>query len=161
MANFNKTTLIGQLAEDPRLAPENFGRSAATITVVVFDHYRDKERNLIETKDYFKVRLYGAAAGYAAMNLARGSRVFVVGRLKNERWEDRETKERRYSTVIVVDREEGLQSLDIHGDGESLGVGAGDSPETSTASHSASHRSTVDASSPEFEQQAGIQPIPF
>jgi len=161
VANYNKTTLIGQLSEDPRLAPEGAGRNAATISIVVHDHYRDKERNLVETRDYFKVRLYGAPANYAALNLGRGSNVLVVGRLKNERWEDRETKEKRYATVIVVDREEGLQSLDSSGyDGAPAPQGS----DRNSAGHeepAPEARSSVDASTEEFENQAGIQPIPF
>ena len=154
--------LIGFLSEDPRLAPESFGKSAATISVVVKDHYRDRERNLVETKDYFKVRLYGQAASYAAMNLGSGSRVLVSGRLRNEHWEDRETKEKRFATVVVVDREEGLQALDI--DGHEAAVQPHDkranSSEHPTASAPPASR-PVDASTPEFESQTGIQRIPF
>ncbi len=166
MVNFNRTTLIGVLSEDPRLAPESFGRSAATITVVVKDHFKDREQKLIETRDYFKVRLYGQSASYAAMNLGKGSRVLVNGRLKNERWEAKDTHEKRYATVVVVDRENGLQSLDIDSQEADEQLQDKRLPSEATKSEAmASQRppsAPVDnASTAEFEAAAGIQAIPF
>lgn len=177
MADYNKSTLIGSLADDPRLAPESFGKNAATITVVVRDFWRDRDGNAMQARDYFKVRLYGQPASYAATYLGKGSQVFICGRLKTEKWTDSVTKLPRSGTVIVVDQMEGLQCLDgnrdldgqdgsaapgQHEPGEKIPNEATNSDPGSTKSPAApSIGQGVDAASPEFENQWGLQPVPF
>jgi single-strand DNA-binding protein len=174
MANYNHSNLVGRLADDPKLAPESFGRSAATIQVVVNDYYRDNDNRLVKTTDSFRVRLYGQPASYAAMYLGRGSLVMVNGRLKTEKWKDKVTQETRYSTVIVVDDPSGLQGL--ADPGHSLGDGSDDEPEHTPSQAVPDNAQAaaeplkpitqnagpaLDAGSAEFEAANGIQPIPF
>ena len=179
MAKFNQSILVGRLAEDPKLAPESLGRSAATITVVVNDHYRDGDGRLVRTKDSFRVRLYGWAAGYAAETLGKDSLVMVSGRLRTEKWRDKDTGTWKYAVVVVVDDSDGLQGLadpghDVydgledeaqqpHGNRPHVEAGSVQKSEMKIQTPSAcvSDAAHLDAGSEEFEKLHGLQPIPF
>lgn len=105
---YNKVQLIGRLGNDPE------GRSAGSSNVANFNlattyHRKDGEN---ET-EWHPVEAWGSLADNVCEYLAKGSLIFVEGRIKTEKWEDKETGEKKYKTKVVAN---GIKFLDKKSD---------------------------------------------
>ena len=121
MASINKVILIGNLGKDPevRYTPDN---SAITnITLATTHTWKDKQSgDKKEETEWHRVSFFGRLAEIAGEYLKKGSPVYVEGRLRTRKWQDKEGKD-RYTTEIVADT---MQML-----GSRSGMGGGDSGE--------------------------------
>tara|TARA_R110000765_G_scaffold259501_3_gene359693 strand:+ start:2113 stop:2493 length:381 start_codon:yes stop_codon:yes gene_type:complete len=93
--DLNSVSLGGRLTADPELRQTNSGHSVCDISLAV---NRMKEN---ET-DFIDVTLWGKTAEISAQHLAKGRFVNVQGRLKQDKWQDKEGKN-RYSMNVVAD----------------------------------------------------------
>jgi single-strand DNA-binding protein len=75
--------------------------------------------------------MFGRLAEIAAEYLRKGSQVYIEGKLRTRKWQDKEGKD-RYTTEIVADE---MQMLGSRGGGAGAGAGAGASaPAAASAS---------------------------
>jgi single-strand DNA-binding protein len=65
--------------------------------------------------------MFGRLAEIAAEYLRKGSQVYIEGKLRTRKWQDKEGKD-RYTTEIVADE---MQMLGSKGGGAAAGAGAG------------------------------------
>ncbi len=102
MASVNKVTLIGNLGRDPELRYMPDGKPTVTINLATTHAWKDKgtgERQ--EHTEWHRVVFYGRLAEVVGEYLAKGSQAYVEGRLRTDKWTDKDGVE-RYSTVIVA-----------------------------------------------------------
>ena len=121
MASINKVILIGNLGKDPevRYTPDN--SAIANITLATTHTWKDKQSgDKKEETEWHRVSFFGRLAEIAGEYLKKGSPVYVEGRLRTRKWQDKEGKD-RYTTEIVADT---MQML-----GSRSGMGGGDSGE--------------------------------
>src|SRR5262245_25646804 len=83
--SFNKITMVGNVGRDPELRKLADGATVCNFNVAVDDATRDKE----SSPTWFHVSVWGKRATICQRNLKRGSAVYVAGRLKSRKWEDR------------------------------------------------------------------------
>lgn len=130
MASVNKVILIGNLGKDPevRYTPDN---SAITnITLATTYTWKDRQSgDKKEETEWHRVAFFGRLAEVAGEYLKKGSPVYVEGRLRTRKWQDKEGKD-RYTTEIVADA---MQLL-----GSRSGMGGGDTSERATSAPSSS-----------------------
>ena len=81
----NISTLTGNLGRDPEIRYFESGNAKAEFSIAVSTG-KDKPA------DWFDVAVWGQSAERAMKLLHKGSRVVVIGSLKQERWQDRETQ---------------------------------------------------------------------
>ena len=93
--DLNSVSLGGRLTSDPELRQTNSGHSVCDISIAV---NRMKEN---ET-DFIDVTLWGKTAEISAQHLTKGRFINVQGRLKQDKWQDKEGKN-RYSMSVVAD----------------------------------------------------------
>lgn len=111
MANdLNQCQFIGRLGKDVemRFTPE--GAAVANFSVACGWESRDKSGNKKEGTEWVNVAVYGKMAEVCAEYLSKGSQVFVQGRIKTEKWQDKVTGADRYSTRINADKVQFLGS---------------------------------------------------
>src|SRR5574337_35078 len=101
MPNLNCVQLIGRLADNPVVTTGSVGQTRAAIVIVVNEYWRSANGERSRSTDSFKIRLYGQPASFAAGNLWKGSLVLVCGKLRTEKWTDK-NGDRRYAVVVVV-----------------------------------------------------------
>lgn len=89
----NISTLTGNLGRDPELRFFESGNAKCDFSIAV-SVGKDKPA------DWFDVCVWGSSAERAASLLRKGSRVVVVGSLKQERWADRQTNAQRSKVVL-------------------------------------------------------------
>ncbi|NYT75982.1 single-stranded DNA-binding protein [Alcaligenaceae bacterium] len=124
MASVNKVILVGNLGRDPEVRYSPDGAAICNVSIATTSAWKDKasgERR--EETEWHRVVFYNRLAEIAGEYLKKGRSVYVEGRLKTRKWQDKETGADRYSTDIVADQ---MQMLGGREGGEGSMGGGGD-----------------------------------
>jgi single-strand DNA-binding protein len=103
MASVNKVILIGNLGADPETRYLPSGDAVTNIRIATTDTWKDKSGEKQEHTEWHRVAFFGKTAEIAGEYLKKGSPVYIEGRIRTRKWQDKEGQE-RYSTEIVADR---------------------------------------------------------
>lgn len=110
MAGINQVTILGNLGADPdvkKLANNN--DVMTTLSVATSRTWKDKQTGeLVSLTEWHRIVLYRRLAEIAAQYLHKGSKVYVQGYLRTQKWTD-ENKIDHWTTSIIG---ETLQLLD-------------------------------------------------
>ena len=112
----NKVILIGNLGADPEVRYMPSGGAVANISVATSDAWKDKAGQLQEKTEWHKVVLFNRLGEIAGEYLKKGSKVYIEGSLRTNKWQDNQGQD-RYTTEIVANN---MQMLD--GKGSSSGA---------------------------------------
>jgi single-strand DNA-binding protein len=138
MASVNKVILIGNLGRDPETRYLPSGDAVTNISVATSEKWKDKSGETQEHTEWHRVAFFGKLAEIAGEYLKKGSPVYVEGRIRTRKWQDKEGQD-KYSTEIVADR---MQMLGSRGGGSggsepmsrepaAAGAGGGGKPQQS------------------------------
>ena len=114
MASVNKVILIGNLGADPETRYLPSGDAVTNIRIATTEKWRDKGGEQQEHTEWHRISFFGKTAEIAGEYLRKGSPVYVEGRIRTRKWQDKESGQDRYSTEIVGDR---MQLLGSRGGG--------------------------------------------
>ena len=161
MASVNRVTLIGNLGRDPETRYSPDGAAITNVTIATSRQWKDKtsgERK--EETEWHRVVFYGRLAEIAGEYLKKGRSVYVEGRLKTRKWQDKEGVD-RYTTEIVAEEMQLLGSRDGGGGTGDGGGGGGYSREPAASGGSGGGRpaAKVPAKTPTFDDMD--DDIPF
>jgi len=98
----NKVILVGNLGQDPEVRYMPNGNAVANIALATSESWKDKSGQKQEKTEWHKVVFFGKLAEIVGEYLAKGSQVYVEGKLQTRKWADQAGVE-RYSTEIIVD----------------------------------------------------------
>ena len=93
MAGINRVTIVGNLGRDPEVRYSQSGMAIATLSVAVTERVKDGDSWKDET-EWFRVKLFGKTAENAGQYLAKGRQVYVEGRMKTDKYKDKEGVEK-------------------------------------------------------------------
>lgn len=116
MASVNKVILIGNLGKDPETRYLPSGDAVANFSIATTEKFKDKSGAMQEHTEWHRISFFGRQAEIAGEYLKKGSPVYVEGRIRTRKWQDKEGND-RYSTEIVGDR---MQLLGGRGGTESM-----------------------------------------
>ncbi|MGE6919520.1 single-stranded DNA-binding protein [Achromobacter kerstersii] len=122
MASVNKVILVGNLGRDPEVRYSPEGAAICNMSIATTSTWKDKasgERR--EETEWHRVVMYNRLAEIAGEYLKKGRSVYIEGRLKTRKWQDKDTGADRYSTEVVADQ---MQMLGGREDGGGGGGGA-------------------------------------
>ena len=119
MASVNKVILIGNLGRDPETRYLPSGDAVTNISVATSEKWKDKGGEQQEHTEWHRVAFFGKLAEIAGEYLKKGSPVYVEGRIRTRKWQDKESGQDKYSTEIVADR---MQLLGSRGGGSAEGM---------------------------------------
>ena len=123
MASVNKVIIVGNLGRDPETRYATSGSAICNITVATSRQWKDKTSGeKKEETEWHRVVFYDRLAEIAGEYLKKGRPVYVEGRLKTRKWQDKEGVD-RYTTEIVAEEMQLLGSREGGGGG---GGGGGD-----------------------------------
>ena len=121
MSGINKVILIGNLGKDPETRYMPSGKAATNFSIATSERFKDRETGEPQERtEWHRVATFDRLAEIAAEYLKKGSKVYIEGRLRTRKWQDKEGKD-RYSTEIIADQ---MQMLDSRGMGGGAGAGA-------------------------------------
>jgi single-strand DNA-binding protein len=111
----NKVILIGNLGRDPEVRYTPNGLAVANITIATTEAWKDKQSGENQERtEWHRIVMYSRLAEIAGEYLRKGSKIFIEGRLQTRKWQDKNTGQDRYTTEIIADS---LQMLDSKGAG--------------------------------------------
>ncbi|MEQ9561541.1 MAG: single-stranded DNA-binding protein [Woeseiaceae bacterium] len=99
----NKVIIVGNLGNDPETRYMPSGSAVTNLSVATNESWKDKQTG--EQKDrteWHKVAMFGRLAEIAAEYLRKGSQVYIEGKLRTRKWQDKDGQD-RYTTEIVAD----------------------------------------------------------
>ena len=119
----NKVILIGNLGADPEIKFTQNGAPVATFTVATTEKWKDKDGQVQEQTEWHRIVAWQRLAEICGEYLAKGSRVYIEGKLQTRKWKDQSGND-RYTTEIVA-REMKMLSPRTSGGGGSEFGGSG------------------------------------
>lgn len=100
MASLNKVQIIGHLEADPEVRQTTSGDSVTSIRVACTETWTDKASGQKkESTEWVNVTFYRKLAEIAGKYLKKGSQVYVEGRMKTDKFTDKNGVE-KYSTKV-------------------------------------------------------------
>jgi single-strand DNA-binding protein len=132
MASINKVIIIGNLGRDPEVRYTPSGAAVCNLRIATTRNWKNRDSGeRQEETEWHSVVLYDRQAEVAGEYLKKGRPVYIEGRLKTRKWQDKEGQD-RYTTEIVADtmqllggREDGGGGGGGRSYGEDDGGGAG------------------------------------
>lgn len=104
MASINKVILIGNLGRDPEVRYTPNGAAVCNVSVATTRNWKDKNSgDKVEETEWHRVVFYDRLAEIAGEYLKKGRPVYVEGRLKTRKWQDKDGKD-NYTTEIVAEQ---------------------------------------------------------
>jgi single-strand DNA-binding protein len=103
MANFNKVILAGNLTRDPELRYTPKGTAVARITLAVNRTWKSESGENKEEVSFVDVDVWGRQAEVISQYMKKGRPLLVEGRLKQDTWEDKNTKQKQSKLKVVLE----------------------------------------------------------
>ena len=121
----NKVIIIGNLGQDPEVRYMPSGGAVTTCTLATSEQWKDKSTGQMQERtEWHRVVFYNRLAEIAGEYLKKGSKCFVEGSLRTNKWQDKNGQD-RYTTEIIA-RE--MQMLDGRQSGGQGQYGGGQAP---------------------------------
>ncbi|MFP4378173.1 MAG: single-stranded DNA-binding protein [Spirochaetales bacterium] len=100
MNSLNSVLIEGNLTRDPLLSETPRGTAVCNFSVATNRYYRQDEQKQQEVS-FLDVETWAKLAERCADELTKGRGVRVVGRLRQDRWEDAEGKKRSRVKIVA------------------------------------------------------------
>ena len=144
--DLNKVMLTGHLGADPEMRYTSQGSAVTTFRVASGRRWKSADGVDHDDTEWFRVVAWDKLGEICNQYLTKGTRVYVEGRLRTNKWQDKETGQDRYSTEVIA-------SDMIMLDGRNLRDGTPDEDyEQRSSARSSGNRSSADI---------GDEDIPF
>ncbi len=102
MAGVNKVILIGNLGKDPEVRYLDSGVAVANFSLATTESYKNKEGERVSQTEWHNIVLWRGLAEIAEKWLKKGNSVYIEGKIRTRKWEDKEGNT-RYNTEILAD----------------------------------------------------------
>ena len=103
MASVNKVILIGNLGRDPEVRYTPSGAAVCNVSLATTRNWKSKDSGeRQEETEWHRVVFYDRLAEIAGEYLKKGRSVYVEGRLKTRKWQDKDGVE-KYTTEIIAE----------------------------------------------------------
>ncbi len=123
----NKVILVGNLGQDPETKAMPSGMTVCNLRLATSESWKDKQTGeMKEQTEWHSVAMFGRLAEIAGEYLRKGSQVYIEGRLRTRKWQDKEGRD-RYTTEIVANEMQMLGSRGGGMGGEGRGEPRGES----------------------------------
>lgn len=100
MPALNRVQVIGRLGKDPESKHTPTGKKVAHFSVAVSNRWKTREGETKEYTEWINVEAWGRLGEVSQEYLKKGSLVYVEGRLKTDKYEDK--GETKYFTKVVA-----------------------------------------------------------
>jgi single-strand DNA-binding protein len=119
MASVNKVIVLGNLGRDPELRYTPSGAAVCNVSIATTRNWKSKDSGeRQEETEWHRVVFYDRLAEIAGEYLKKGRPVYVEGRLKTRKWQDKDGKD-NYTTEIIAEQ------MQLRGGRDEAGGGGG------------------------------------
>lgn len=118
MPALNRVQLIGRLGKDPETRFTPTGKKVAHFSLAVSNRWKTKEGEAKEYTEWVNIEAWGRLGEICQQYLHKGSLVYLEGRLKTDRYEDKDGETKYYTKVVALT----MQMLDKKPEEEPMAV---------------------------------------
>jgi single-strand DNA-binding protein len=119
MASVNKVIIVGNLGKDPEVRYTPNGNAVCNLRIATTRAWKNRDSgDKMEETEWHSVVLYDRAAEIAGEYLKKGRSVYIEGRLKTRKWQDKDGND-RYTTEVVS------ENMQLLGGREGMGGSGG------------------------------------
>ena len=118
----NLCQFIGNLGKDPEKRRLQSGEHVVNFSVAASERWKDKQGQQQERTEWVNCVAFGKLAEICSEYLAKGSKVYVSGKMRTRKWQAQDGSD-RYSTEIALSEMKMLDSRS-QGGGEQRSQGA-------------------------------------
>lgn len=97
----NKVMLIGNLGADPEVRYSQAGTSVTTFNIATMEVWKKQDGSKEESTEWHRIVAFKRLGEICGEYLAKGSKVYIEGRIQTRKWEDKDGIT-RYTTEIVA-----------------------------------------------------------
>jgi len=108
MPTLNRVQLIGRLGKDPESRSTPTGKKVAHFSLAVSQRWKSAEGESKENTEWVNVEAWGRLGEVCQQYLHKGSLIFLEGRLKTDKYEDKGGETKYYTKVVALS----MQMLD-------------------------------------------------
>lgn len=156
--SLNKVMIIGRLGGEPELKYTQSGSPVCTFSVATDESYTDNSGQKVEKAEWHRIVVFQKAAENCSQYLAKGSLVFIEGKLETRKWQDQQGQD-RFVTEIKAQR---VQFLDRKADGNGQPGGQQERGRRQQGRRHAPPPSDYEDLGPAFPSEAsGMDDVPF
>ena len=102
MASVNKVIIVGHLGKDPETRYLPNGDAVCNLTVATSESWKDKQTGeKKEITEWHRMVAFRKLAEICSQYLKKGALVYLEGKLKTRKWQDKDNQD-RYTTEIEV-----------------------------------------------------------
>jgi len=98
----NKVILVGNVGKDPEVRYSQSGTPVANFSLATNERFKDSSGEWQDRTEWHNIVAWQRLAEIVGEYVAKGSKVYVEGKLQTTSWEDRQSGERKYRTEIVA-----------------------------------------------------------
>ncbi len=100
----NKVILVGNLGKDPEVRYTSGGQAVASLRIATSRSWTDKQSGQRkEETEWHDVEVWGKQAEQCGEYLSKGRQVYVEGRLKTDKWQDKQSGQDRFKVKVVAE----------------------------------------------------------
>jgi single-strand DNA-binding protein len=99
--DINKVFIIGRLVRDAELRYTEAGMPVSKFSLAC-NEKRKRGEEWVDEVNYFDIVLWGKTAESLNQYLAKGKQIAIDGKLKQERWQDRDTGNNRSKVTVTA-----------------------------------------------------------
>ncbi len=100
----NKVILVGNLGKDPEVRYTSGGQAVASLRLATSRSWTDKQSGQRkEETEWHDIEVWWKQAELCGEYLAKGRQVYIEGRLRTDKWQDKQTGQERSRVKIVAE----------------------------------------------------------
>jgi single-strand DNA-binding protein len=99
----NKVILLGSVGHDPEVKVTANGIPVGRFSLATNERFKNKSGKFQDRTEWHNVVVWARLAEIVGEFVAKGSHLYIEGKLQTRSWEDRHSGEKKYRTEIVAD----------------------------------------------------------
>lgn len=96
----NKVILVGNVGRDPEVKYLDNNKVVAKFSIATNESYRDRNGNTVDQTEWHNIEMWDDLAKIVEKYVKKGKLLYVEGKIKTNKWTDRETNQERQSKFI-------------------------------------------------------------
>tara|TARA_R110000782_G_scaffold28334_1_gene71189 strand:+ start:806 stop:1300 length:495 start_codon:yes stop_codon:yes gene_type:complete len=99
----NKVIIVGNLGRDPDVKVTAGGVNICNLALATSESWKDSAGQKQERTEWHNCTAFGKPAEIIAQYANKGDRLYIEGKLRTDKWQDKDGND-RYTTKIIIDQ---------------------------------------------------------
>lgn len=96
----NKVILVGNVGKDPEVKYLDNNKVVAKLTLATNESYRDRSGQTVDQTEWHNIEMWDDLAKLAEKYVKKGKLLYIEGKIRTNKWTDRDTNQERQSKFI-------------------------------------------------------------